>query len=60
MLIAAARARRRSLCGRSSRFWSFVYACTVVIRARSIPKESSSTFARGTTQFVVQDAFEIT
>src|SRR5947209_15220115 len=25
MLIAAARARRKSLCGKSSNFWSFVY-----------------------------------
>ena len=58
VLIAAARARRRSLCGRSSRFWSFVYACTVVMKPRSMPKASPRTFAIGTTQFVVHEAFE--
>ena len=30
MFTPAARARRASLCGASSTFWSFVYACTVV------------------------------
>ena len=57
-LIAAARARRRSLCGRSSTCWSFVYAWIVVMKPRSIPKRSCSTLASGATQFVVQDAFE--
>jgi hypothetical protein len=59
MLTAAARARRRSLCGRSRRFWSLVYECTVVMRPRSMPKLSSSTFATGARQFVVHDAFEM-
>ena len=58
-LIAAARARRRSLCGRSSTCWSFVYAWMVVMKPRSIPKLSSSTFAIGATQFVVHDALEM-
>src|SRR4051794_32088164 len=58
-LIAAARARRRSLCGRSSTCWSFVYAWIVVMKPRSIPNVSSSTFAIGATQFVVHDAFEM-
>ena len=60
MLIAAARARRRSLCGRSRIDWSFVYAWIVVMKAISRPKASSSTFAIGATQLVVHDAFEIT
>ena len=57
-LIAAARARRRSLCGRSRMFWSFVYAWIVVMKPDSIPARSSTTFASGATQFVVHDAFE--
>ena len=57
-LIAAARARRRSLCGRSRMLWSFVYAWIVVMKPDSIPARSSSTFASGATQFVVQEAFE--
>jgi hypothetical protein len=57
-LIAAARARRRSLCGRSSTFWSFVYAWIVVMNPRSIRYASWRTFATGATQLVVQDAFE--
>jgi hypothetical protein len=40
--------------------WSLVYAWTVVMRARSIPKRSSRTLAKGARQFVVHDAFEIT
>ena len=59
-LIAAARARRRSLCGRSRICWSFVYAWIVVMNPRSMPARSSSTFASGAMQFVVHDAFEIT
>src|SRR5690349_11161118 len=59
MLIAAARARRRSLCGPSCRFWSWVYACTVVIRPLTMPKLSRSTLAIGATQFVVQEALEM-
>ena len=37
---AAARARRRSLWGRSRIFWSFVYECTVVIWPFTIPNVS--------------------
>ena len=39
--------------------WSFVYAWIVVMNPRSIPNESSSTFAIGATQFVVHEAFEM-
>ena len=60
MFAAAARARRGSLCARSSRFWSFVYACTVVMSPLTISKASSITFTIGTKQFVVHDPFEIT
>src|ERR687893_1702221 len=59
MLIAAARARRRSLCGPSCRFWSWVYAWIVVIRPFSIPIASCRTFAMGARQLVVQDALEM-
>ena len=55
---APARARRRSLCGASTRFWSAVYAWMVTISPRSMPKVSFSTFATGARQFVVHDAFE--
>ena len=55
----AARARRRSLCGRSSSFWSFVYEWTVVIQPRRRPKLSCSTLATGARQLVVHDAFEM-
>ena len=57
-LIAAARARRRSLCGRSRICWSFVYAWIVVMKPDSIPQVSWSTLAIGATQFVVQEALE--
>ena len=57
-LIAAARARRRSLCGKSRMTWSFVYAWIVVMNPDWISPSSWSTFASGATQFVVQDAFE--
>jgi hypothetical protein len=57
-LIAAARARRRSSCGRSRMRWSFVYAWIVVMKPRWIPNVSCSTFAIGATQFVVQEAFD--
>ena len=57
-LIAAARARRRSLCGRSRICWSFVYAWIVVMKPDSIPQASWRTLASGATQFVVQEAFE--
>src|SRR6266571_4388388 len=59
MLIAAALARRRSRCGPSCRFWSWVYAWIVVIRPRSMVNASCRTFAIGARQLVVQDAFEI-
>src|ERR671914_379141 len=58
-LIAAARARRRSSCGRSRIRWSFVYAWIVVMNPCSIPNASFSTFASGATQFVVQEALEM-
>src|ERR1044071_7999809 len=58
-LIAAARARRRSLCGRSRMLLSFVYAWIVVMNPRSIVNASCSTFAIGATQFVVHDALEM-
>src|SRR4029077_15704907 len=57
--IAAARALRRSLWGRSNNCWSLVYEWIVVIYARRIPKCSCITFATGARQFVVQDAFEM-
>src|SRR6187401_3666770 len=53
---AAARARRRSLCGRSSSCWSLVYEWIVVICAERIPNFSWTTFATGARQFVVHDA----
>ncbi len=59
MFSAAARARRRSLCGPSCRFWSWVYAWIVVIRPRSMPNVSWSTFAIGARQLVVQEALEM-
>jgi hypothetical protein len=58
-LMAAARARRRSLCGMSCSRWSAVYAWIVVIRPFSIPNVSCSTFATGARQFVVHDALEM-
>src|SRR5688572_29992634 len=59
MLRAAARARRRSLCGPSCRFWSWVYAWIVVIRPRSMVNVSWRTFAIGARQLVVHDALEM-
>src|SRR6478736_3984888 len=56
---AAARARRRSLCGRSSSCWSLVYEWTVVIQPLVIPNDSCSTLATGARQFVVHEAFEM-
>ena len=58
MFMAAARARRRSLCGKSRMRWSLVYAWTVVITPRMMPKLSFTTLAAGARQFVVQDALE--
>ena len=59
MLTAAARARRRSLCGKSWTGWSFVYECTVEAKPRLIPNRSSSTFAVVARQLVVHDALEM-
>src|SRR6266542_6544496 len=59
MLMAAPRARRRSLCGKSRITWSLVYAWIVVMSPLTMPKFSSSTLAIGATQLVVQDAFEM-
>src|SRR6266540_1052352 len=56
---AAARARRRSLCGASASRWSLVYAWTVVITPWRMPIVSCSTFATGARQLVVQEAFEM-
>src|SRR5918996_783987 len=56
---AAARARRRSLWGRSRIFWSFVYEWMVVIWPFTIPNLSCTTLARGPRQFVVHDALEM-
>jgi hypothetical protein len=53
-LMAAARARRMSSCGRSSTRWSFVYAWMVVMNPRSTVNASCRTFAIGATQLVVQ------
>src|SRR5204863_6940082 len=57
---AAARARRRSLCGRSRSCWSFVYEWIVVIHRFLIRKVWWSTFASCARQLVVHDAFEMT
>src|SRR6266545_4968096 len=54
MLTAPARARRRSLCGKSWMGWSFVYECTVDMKPRFTPKASSSTFTVVARQLVVQ------
>src|SRR5699024_4368762 len=51
-------ARRKSLCGLSKLFWSFVKACTVVIKPSTILKLSSRILTTGARQFVVHDAFE--
>src|SRR6185436_10422494 len=56
---AAARARRRSLCGRSSSCWSLVYEWMVVIHPFLMPNESWSTLARGARQLVVHEALEM-
>src|SRR5690606_34257665 len=45
--------------GPSTVNWVAVVACTVVIRASSIPKASWSTLAKGARQLVVQEAFEM-
>ncbi len=58
-LIAAARARRRSEWGSSSRLWSAVYAWIVVIRPWRMPTDPCRTFATGARQLVVHEAFVI-
>src|SRR6266536_3486598 len=58
--IAAARARRRSLWGRSRIFWSLVYEWTVVIWPFTIPNRSWRTLATGARQLVVHDALDTT
>ncbi len=57
---AAARARRRSLCGRSRICWSLVYECTVVMKPLTNPNSFRTTCTTGTRQFVVQLALEMT
>src|SRR5215203_305188 len=59
MFSAAARARRRSLCGASCGFWSCVYAWMVVIRPCWMPNVSCRTFAIGARQLVVHEALEM-
>src|SRR5205823_5425366 len=59
MLTAPARARRRSLCGKSWMGWSLVYECTVVMKPRLMPNLSSRTLAVVARQLVVHDAFEM-
>ena len=58
ILIAAALARRKSLWGRSSILWSFVYEWIVVMRPFLTPKASFMTLTTGAMQFVVHDAFD--
>ena len=60
MLMAAARARRRSLWGPSTSIWSPVYEWIVVMRPLSTPNASSSTLIIGTKQLVVHEAFDTT
>ena len=59
MFNAAARERRGSLCGRSTKRWSAVYECTVVIKPLTIPHLSCTTLAAGARQLVVQEALEM-
>src|SRR5713101_1365072 len=58
MLTAPARARRRSLCGKSWMGWSFVYECTVDAKPRLMPKLSRSTLATVARQLVVHEALD--
>ncbi len=58
MDMAAARARRRSECGKSSITWSLVYAWVVVIRPYSMPNSSERILAMGARQLVVQEPME--
>mmetsp|Transcript_8089 Transcript_8089/g.18341 ORF Transcript_8089/g.18341 Transcript_8089/m.18341 type:complete len:342 (+) Transcript_8089:276-1301(+) len=59
MFIAAARARRRSRCDASSRRWSPVYECVVVIVPLTTPNSASSTLTNGARQLVVHEALEM-
>src|SRR5690606_16664780 len=54
----AARARRRSRCGASCRFWSPVIEWTVVIYPSFMPQFWSKIFTKGATLFVVHEALE--
>src|SRR5690349_19960559 len=56
---AAARARRRSLCGKSRMTWSLVYEWIVVMVPVTILKVSWITLAIGAKQLVVHEAFEM-
>src|SRR5205807_4375224 len=56
MLTAPARARRRSLCGKSWMGWSLVYECTVVMKPRLMSNLSSRTLAVVARQLVVHEA----
>ncbi len=60
MFTAAARARRRSLCGQVEDALVVRVRVHVVMKPCSMPNASSSTLAIGATQFVVHEAFEIT
>src|SRR5207249_8254902 len=56
---AAARARRKSLCGKSIIIWSLVYEWIVVMVPLTILKLSFTTLAMGARQFVVQEALDM-
>src|SRR5206468_12878079 len=57
---AAARARRRSLCGKSRITWSLVYEWMVVMVPLQILNSSWTSLAMGAKQLVVQEALEMT
>src|SRR5262249_41638008 len=58
--IAAGRARRKSLWGKSRITWSLVYEWIVVMKPCTNPSRSRITLTTGTRQFVVQLAFDKT
>ncbi|KAF5030519.1 hypothetical protein DSECCO2_637280 [anaerobic digester metagenome] len=60
MFCAAARARRRSLWGRSRMRWSLVYECTVVSTPLTMPKALCSARVTGARQLVVHEALDTT
>ena len=60
MFTAAARARRRSLCGRSRIAGRWCRRAIVVMKPCSMPKLSCRTLAIGARQLVVHEALEIT